>query len=97
MQDVAHSAVFDPSPNRDVMLAAGVRAVRSIPLLSPDGFVLGIFSVHYRRPHRPDAAEQNILAALGASAVRRLLLHRTAEALIRLGDRECPAEAGESI
>jgi len=71
--DVARSQVFGAGRSRTVLLDAGVRAVRSIPLIGPDGARLGVFSVHYRRPHEPGAAEQRILTALADSAVRRLL------------------------
>src|SRR5262249_46844662 len=77
VDDVARSAVFDGGLARDVVLDAGVRAVRSIPLVGDDRDLLGVLSVHYRRPHRPDLAEQNILSTLASAAVRRLVRSHT--------------------
>lgn len=70
--DVAGSPVFDTGATRDVVLDAGVRAVRSMPLHSPDGRLLGVFSVHFGRRYRADASEQRLLAMLADSASRRL-------------------------
>jgi hypothetical protein len=74
VDDVAASHVFDGGSARDVVLGAGVRAVQSIPLIDRQRGLLGVLSVHYGRPHRPDPVEQNILAALAAATVRRLAL-----------------------
>jgi hypothetical protein len=74
VDDVAASHVFDGGSARDVVLGAGVRAVRSIPLVDGHDGLLGVMSVHYGRPHRPDPVEQNILAALAAAAARRLVV-----------------------
>jgi hypothetical protein len=73
VHDVARSEVFGPGPARDVVLDAGVRAVRSIPLVGPDRRLLGVLSVHHVRPHSPTVVEQHVLAALATAAVRRLL------------------------
>lgn len=71
VDDVASAAVFG-GPARDVVLGAGVRAVRSIPLLDEDRDLIGVLSVHYGRPYRPNPAEQNILAVVAAAGGRRL-------------------------
>jgi len=72
VDDVATTAAFDGGPARDVVMDAGVRAVRSIPLLDEELGLLGVLSVHYGRPYRPDRGEQNILAMVAAAGVRRL-------------------------
>jgi hypothetical protein len=72
VHDISQSKVFDVGPTVGVLLDAGVRAVRSIPLTGPGGEMLGVLSVHYARPHDPGATEQRLLAALADAAVRRL-------------------------
>jgi GAF domain-containing protein len=41
------------SPYRDIACRAGVRAVRSVPLVSSSGAALGVLSIHFRTVHRP--------------------------------------------
>jgi two-component sensor histidine kinase len=53
VQDVATDPIFQGSPARDVMLAAGARAVQATPLITRAGAVLGMLSTHFRTPHRP--------------------------------------------
>ncbi len=65
VDDVAHSTLFAGTPAREVLLEAGVRAVQSTPLVSPTGQLLGVFSTHWRRPHRP---EDRVLRALDVLA-----------------------------
>ncbi|MFC7529964.1 GAF domain-containing protein [Actinoplanes sp. GCM10030250] len=72
VRDAEHSAVFAAGPTRDVVLDAGVRAVRSIPLVSSAGTMIGMISVHYERPHDPDATESELLAMVAAAGARRL-------------------------
>lgn len=72
--DVAASTALDPEAT-EVILAAGIRAVSSVPVRGPGGRPLGVLSVHYRQPHRPDGNEQRLLALLAASAGRRLSQH----------------------
>lgn len=46
--DVASSAVFAETEALAVVLEAGVRAVKSTPLVDRSGEILGVLSVHYR-------------------------------------------------
>ncbi|WP_196419060.1 GAF domain-containing protein [Actinoplanes aureus] len=71
VHDVERSELFGRGPARDVVLAAGVRAVRSIPLVS-DGVQLGVLSVHYHKPHDPDPVERQLLATVASAGMRRL-------------------------
>lgn len=57
VNDVASSEIFAGQPSRDVLLAAGVRAVYSTPLLSSAGKPMGMISVHFAAPHEPDENE----------------------------------------
>jgi two-component sensor histidine kinase len=53
VEDVATDPIFQDTPARDVILAAGARAVQATPLLTRAGDVLGMLSTHFRTPHRP--------------------------------------------
>ena len=57
VDDVSRSPIFAGQPSRDVVLAAGTRAVYSYPLITPVGHLLGVFSLHRPKPaDRPDNA-----------------------------------------
>ncbi len=51
VEDVADSPLFANRPQLEVMLDAGIRAVKSLPLIGSEGRVLGMLSVHYRQPN----------------------------------------------
>jgi PAS domain S-box-containing protein len=68
VEDVAASPIFADSPARDVMLAAQVHAVQSTPLINRSGRLLGMFSTHYRTPHRPEQRELRLLDLLARQA-----------------------------
>ena len=57
VEDVTKSSVFAGTQDLPVLVAAGVRAVQSTPLIGPTGRLLGMFSTHYRQPHRPTETE----------------------------------------
>jgi len=46
------------APHRAIAAAVGYRAVQSTPLFGKDGEIIGMFSTHFRRPHRP--SENNL-------------------------------------
>ncbi len=64
VEDVTRSPLFAGHASLDVMLAAGVKAVQSTPLLSSGGLVLGLISTHYRRPYRPSDRALRLLDLL---------------------------------
>ena len=68
VEDVTTSPIFIGTPAVDVQLRAGVRAVQSTPLMSRSGRPLGMFSTHYRRPHRPDDRTLRLLDLLARQA-----------------------------
>ncbi|MEV6302745.1 GAF domain-containing protein [Actinoplanes sp. NPDC051861] len=72
VHDVEQSEAFPAGPSRDAVLEAGVRAVRSIPLIGDGGTLLGVMSVHYRTPHAPSPAERSLLTTLATAGARRL-------------------------
>jgi len=73
VEDVAHNPIYGTQA-REVMLAAGARAVQSTPLISHSGRVLGMFSTYYRESKRPDDRELralDVLARLAANLIDR--------------------------
>jgi PAS domain S-box-containing protein len=55
IEDVETDADF--GPHRAAAAAAGYRAVHSRPLLGMNGEIIGVFSTHFRRSHRPSEQE----------------------------------------
>jgi transcriptional regulator with GAF, ATPase, and Fis domain len=51
IEDVQTDPGFEP--HRQIAASAGFRAVQSTPLFSRTGEPLGVFSTHFRQPHRP--------------------------------------------
>jgi anti-anti-sigma factor len=71
--DVARSPIFSGTPALVVMLGAGARAVASVPMLARnDGGVLGMVSVHCRKPTVWTERQRQQLAALAAETGRVL-------------------------
>jgi PAS domain S-box-containing protein len=74
VQDVESEPMFARRPARDVLLAAGVRAVQSTPLLSSAGNLLGMISTHFAHPHQSDERELqrlDLLTRLTANYLER--------------------------
>ena len=85
--DVESSQVFAGTPGRQVVLAAGVRAVQSTPLVSRSGELLGMFSTHYRAARPPSEHDLRTLDVLVRQAAD--LIERTrSEAALREADRQ---------
>jgi PAS domain S-box-containing protein len=61
VEDISTDLIFQGSPAREVLLAAGARAVQSTPLLTRAGAVLGMLSTHFRTPHRPSGYELRLI------------------------------------
>ncbi|BCJ47521.1 hypothetical protein Aiant_81780 [Actinoplanes ianthinogenes] len=82
VEDVQQSDLFAGQPSLDVLLAAGVRAVQSAPLVSPDGRVFGMISTHFGAPHKP--AERGLrMMDLVVRQAADYLERREAEAALR--------------
>ncbi len=64
VEDVRTSAVYAGQPTLEVLVAAGVLAVQSTPLVSSTGTVLGMVSTLYGAPHRPTERECRLLDVL---------------------------------
>jgi PAS domain S-box-containing protein len=81
VEDVMQSEIFSGSEAREALLAAGVRAVQSTPLLSSAGNVLGMISTHHVRPFQPDDRQLRLLDLLAREAADFLQRIRAEEAL----------------
>jgi len=87
VEDIEHSPIFVGTEALEIQLKAGVRAVQSTPLVSRSGSLLGMFSTHYKAPHRPTDRELRLLDLLSRHAadfieqahLREMLQTRAAE------------------
>jgi len=83
VEDVEKSPIFVDTPALDIQRKAGVRAVQSTPLISRSGEPLGMFSTHYRTPHRPDDRALQLLDLLARQAADMIERARAEEAMRR--------------
>jgi GAF domain-containing protein len=67
VEDILCSPIFEQSRVLEVMLEAGIRAVKSTPLLDRTGQILGMLSVHYRRPRAHIDSDLTRFQALAAA------------------------------
>lgn len=75
-----------PPALRDKCLAAGVRAMQCIPLLTRDGELLGVMTLYFHEAHRPDERSlriTEILARLGADTLERTRIEEERARLLR--------------
>jgi PAS domain S-box-containing protein len=68
VEDVTRSELFAGQASLDALLAAGVRAVQSTPLLSSDGSLLGMISTHFSRPTRLEERKLRLTDLLARQA-----------------------------
>jgi PAS domain S-box-containing protein len=68
VEDMVQSKIFVGTPELQVLLDAGVRAVQSTPLLSSSGKLLGMVSTYYATPHRPLERELRLMDLLARQA-----------------------------
>jgi signal transduction histidine kinase/DNA-binding response OmpR family regulator len=93
VEDVTASPIFAGTPALDIQLRAGIRAVQSTPLVSRSGRPIGVFSTHYRTPHRPNERALrllDLLARQAADIVERAQIEaavRESEERLREADR----------
>ena len=74
VEDIEKSEIFAGTAALEVQLRAGIRAIQSTPVISRDGKLLGMFSTHFREPHRPDerqCAMLDLLARQTADIIER--------------------------
>ena len=87
VDDVTTSGIFAGKPSLDGILAAGVRAVVSAPLISSKGRLLGTLSTHFSQPHIPDERELRLLDLLARQAAD-YLDRKAAEAQLHASQAE---------
>jgi PAS domain S-box-containing protein len=68
VEDIEQSEIFAGTDALEMQRKAGVRAVQSTPLVTRSGKPLGMFSTHYKRPHRPDDRALRLLDLLARHA-----------------------------
>lgn len=77
VEDVENSPIFN-GETLDMQLKAGVRAVQSTPIMTRTGKPLGMFSTHYKNPHRPNQREIQLLDLL-ASQIADIIENKNVE------------------
>ena len=87
IEDVEQSPIFVGTPALEIQLKAGVRAVQSTPLVSRSGKPLGMFSTHYKMPHRPDDRVLQLLDLLARHAADIIDRAQAEEALQQSEER----------
>ena len=86
VDDITQEPSLQGTADLKVVLAAGVRAVQSTPLVSRDGRQLGMLNTLFAMPHRPDERQLgylDLLARMAADVVERA----AAEMALRTADR----------
>jgi PAS domain S-box-containing protein len=80
VRDIATDPLWD-NPGREVVMAGGLRACWSVPVLSTSGAVLGSFANYYREPREPSAEELRIVGIASHLAGIAIERYRNVEAL----------------
>ena len=86
VEDVEQSPIFVGTSALDIQLRAGLRAVQSTPLVSRSGKPLGMFSTHFKKPHRPDERSLRLLDLLARQASDIIERWQAEEALRKARD-----------
>jgi signal transduction histidine kinase len=97
IEDVIVSPVFVGTPELEAMLAAGVRAVQSTPLVGRSGQIVGMLSTHYRAPRRPADRDLRVLDLLARQAADWIERVQTEESLRVANERLDLAIRGSNI
>ncbi len=84
VEDVQHTSIFSDKV-LDVQRRTHVRAIQSTPIMSRSGKILGVFSTHYRKPHRPDQRTLRLLDLLARQAAE-IIEHAQARVAKRVSD-----------
>jgi signal transduction histidine kinase len=88
VEDVEGDPIF--AAYRQAARTAGFRAVHSTPLMTRNGAIIGVLSVHFRRPHRPSERETRLMdlyARMAADAIENARLYRAAQEAIHVRDQ----------
>jgi len=82
VEDISTNIMWAGSPSREKMLAAGIQSAHWAPLVSRSGHLLGLFAMHYRRPHRPETRELRLLDLLARQTADLIERKRAVAALV---------------
>jgi two-component system CheB/CheR fusion protein len=74
IEDVTHDSEF--APYREIAAQAGFRAVQSEPLIGRGGELVGVLSIHFRKPHEFSERDRR-LGSLVARLAADLIVNRT--------------------
>lgn len=78
-EEVATCSFMAGTPDRDVLLAGGIEAGQSTPLIARSGKLVGMISTHWSKPHRPTERELRMLDILARPAADMIERKRAAE------------------
>jgi PAS domain S-box-containing protein len=81
IEDVEAFAPLLGTQDREVALAAGIRAAQSTPLVGLVSGVVGVLSNQFRQPHRPTEHQLQLLDLLAWTAADFIERHRAIQAL----------------
>jgi signal transduction histidine kinase len=89
---VVEDVELDPisASYRQAARMAGFRAVHSTPLMTRNGTIIGVLSVHFRQPHRPSERETRLIdlyAQMAADAIENARLYQNAQDAIQIRDQ----------
>ncbi len=87
VEDITNSKLFEGQRSCKILLKAGVRAVESRPLISSEGMVLGMISMHFRAPHRSPERVASVMDLLTRQMADYLERTRAIEALQQSEER----------
>jgi two-component sensor histidine kinase len=68
VENVMISEIFSGQIAQKTLIEAGVRAITSTPIMSSNRYLLGVISVHFSEPHRPNERELRFLDLLTRQA-----------------------------
>ncbi len=97
VEDIEQSPIFVGTPTLEIQLKAGIRAVQSTPIVSRSGRLLGMFSTHYKKPHKLQDHDLQLIDLLAQQAADIIERAQIEEMLRKSEERFRVALQGSSI
>ncbi|AKJ39523.1 histidine kinase dimerization/phosphoacceptor domain -containing protein [Methanosarcina barkeri] len=97
VEDIEQSPIFVGTPALEIQLKAGIRAVQSTPIVSRSGRLLGMFSTHYKKPHKLQDHDLQLIDLLAQQAADIIERAQIEEMLRKSEERFRVALQGSSI
>jgi signal transduction histidine kinase/ActR/RegA family two-component response regulator len=85
--DIAESRIMAGTPDQAALLANGMRAAQTTPLISRGGQLLGVISTYWRQPHEPAERDLRLLDVLARQAADVIERRQAEEAEWRHAER----------